>query len=547
MVVFVDVGFYESKAKADAKKKFKLRANEEDPLLVLVTKAVRKLLEKDAPGKVIDDDAVERAVGRIGTISCDAPGAGSRDLTEFLRDDDATLSALASSDATNFQFKRRIDIELPREAREGAESVDALGAEAFAVYEKQIATEVAVENARLEKQLTVRCRPLHSLVNKVELRASDGQVIPFRGLDAATPSSNGHGEECCCFPGPVQLSIPLRQLAKDQGTKLFVSNQCAGNFPASLSPPKIIDVDREEKHLTMEILDDMGTVSITGRATNLRDEDFWWLVGRQDGEGCTSALMGWLQAPDDWTWSPDAVFTPTHVWMLTLVNGHPEIGRTIRILQRRLSSDIVNQSPSPLDKSRMVRFSVNRNNHNRMLMQNHMKMKSEIEKLNGVQEIFEAIELYEDTGDVISIDVRSGFSLEGDGWSVALPSSCDCINLRNLPGLQVSVSGVRLRKSGGRLSDPYSFNENSGLQFYSLFIEFDEGITLIGCLDMGREMSQNQIEIIESRYISRVLSDVINGDQVQFPPLPGSTFCLRSIHFNYRWDTIMRDIWSLDS
>lgn len=119
----------------------------------------------------------------------------------------------------------------------------------------------------------------------------------------------------------MHSGIPLRKFAKDEETKLYVSNQSAGNFPAVLSEPEIsdINIEIEDEHFMMIILDDGGTIGLFGRVTNLCADDFQSVVDQ--GEGCSRMFGCWLQRPEEWEWtSPNAIFTPTNVQVLVLEN-----------------------------------------------------------------------------------------------------------------------------------------------------------------------------------------------------------------------------------
>ncbi|KAL9185355.1 hypothetical protein ACHAXT_003132 [Thalassiosira profunda] len=421
----------------------------------------------------------------------------------------------------------------------GAAAADAddgptAGAEAFGVYQTQIATDLAAENARLSSDIA-RCRnPLRALVASVELRTSDGEIaIPFRGLDTAVEVNDGRSVRCERFPGPVRLEIPLRKLASDRDTKLYVSGQCAGNFPAMRSNPRILDVDLNRKFVTMTILDDAGKIGLCGTVTNLTEEDL---------SNASEETFGlWLQGPEEFTWtSPDAVFTPTHVEILILMNGHPDVWTLIRILQRAPGSD---REISPLDESRREAFSVTHNPHHEILMETNLRLKAEQKQLNDMQNLFEEIGISDGAGNEVATSVTRGFAVDGDGgWSVVLPSECDFIDMSTLHDMRVSVSGVRLRKSAASFTQATAFNANFGPQYYFLNIEFDTGVTVIGCLDMGRELDEHYIEVMETDVLPDFLNDVVDGERPRLN-FRECTFSLRSVHFKYRWDTLMGGIW----
>ncbi|KAL7547981.1 hypothetical protein ACHAWF_011257 [Thalassiosira exigua] len=111
-MVFIDISFLTAK-NIDTKTTTKVSANEDDLMLETVKKAIRKLLEKETPGGAISPDAVDSAVKRIKSISCDAADKGSPNLLEFLFNSGGTWDALNSIQTPI--FKLGLYIELPKE------------------------------------------------------------------------------------------------------------------------------------------------------------------------------------------------------------------------------------------------------------------------------------------------------------------------------------------------------------------------------------------------------------------------------------------------
>lgn len=317
----------------------------------------------------------------------------------------------------------------------------------------------------------MRSKSLYAHINNVELRTLDGKIIiPFQGLDTAVPVPGGRFVECMIKPGQTALTIPLQKLARDEETKLYVSNQCAGTFPAVRSHPDISDINIEEKSFNLELLDDGGTLALFGKVTNLRDEDFQTLV---DGDYRSVGTM--LQMGREWTFtSPDAIFTPAHVSILILANGHPGIRKSIQILQQhqdviRLLENL-NLVTSPIEEERKLVFSVTGNPHNQGLMKANRELKLEQEKLDGIQDIIRSIEIVDADGNscrrLLSIH---GIQIQGKGLVVMLQRVCGFIDMSNFHEIKLTVSGVCLRKTSGSFS-PY----DDGRRF-QIHIDYDTG------------------------------------------------------------------------
>ena len=91
-----------------------------------------------------------------------------------------------------------------------------IGAEAFSIFEKRLASEVAIENAQLEKNIKLRSN-VYTHINNVELRTSENEiVIPFGGMDRAEDDPSGRHILCNRLPGPVYLDMPLIKLRRDE-------------------------------------------------------------------------------------------------------------------------------------------------------------------------------------------------------------------------------------------------------------------------------------------------------------------------------------------
>ena len=107
-----------------------------------------------------------------------------------------------------------------------------LGSKAFNVFNNYILSEVANENALLEKE-NVLLQPYRNHLNSVEIRSNDGQTIySFPGLENAIMKKE-EGTIGVAITECDGTSIPLATLRRvgsvDQSiTKLYVSNQLWG-------------------------------------------------------------------------------------------------------------------------------------------------------------------------------------------------------------------------------------------------------------------------------------------------------------------------------
>lgn len=306
-------------------------------------------------------------------------------------------------------------------------------------------------------------------------------VIPFQGLDTAVPVPGGRHVQCMIKSGQTALTIPLQKIARDEETKLYVSNQCAGNFPAVRSHPDISDVNPEEKSYNMRLLDDGGTLALFGKVTNLSDRDFQTLI---DGDYRSVGTM--LQMGRGWTFtSPDAIFTPTHVSILILANGHPGVRKSIQILQQHhgdldvLESGLetLNLVTSPIEEERKLVFSVTGNPHNQGLMKANRELKLEQEKLDGIQDIISSIEIADADGNSCRTLLNfHGIQIQGKGMVVMLQSVCGFIDMSNFHEIKLTVSGVCLRKAASGSFSPY----DDGRRF-QIHIDYDTGKGVLLC------------------------------------------------------------------
>lgn len=415
---------------------------------------------------------------------------------------------------------------------------ESLGAEAFAIFEKRLASEIASENNRIEKNIKLRSKPLYTHINSTELRTADGYiVIPFEGLDKSEPIPGGRQIKCkrLDLPGPVIFDIPLSKLARDEGTKLYVSNQCAGNFPQVLSNPQISDINVEEKSFTMRILDDGGFAALFGRVTNLSDEDFESLL---DDPGYTMGAM--LQMEDGWQFSsPDAKFLPTHVSILILDNGHPGVFKTLHTIRDSASSR--NESDGEggeVNDQRNLVFSVTNDPHNIKLLENHRKLKLEQKKLDDIQDVIESVEISDDDGNTYSKLMSSAIGLADDGFTILLLSECNFIGMSDWHAMKLTVSGVRLRKAEGSFT-PY--DNDMGAQ---ISIEYDTGVSVIGFLHLGKNLGEAELRVMNEEVLPSIIQDVLGGRQSRLR-FPDDAFCLRSVHFKANWVDILGKIHGL--
>ena len=402
-----------------------------------------------------------------------------------------------------------------------------ISAEAFNIFEKRLASEVAIENAQIEKNIKLRSSAIYTHINNVELRTSENEiVIPFGGLDKSELLSSERHICCDRLPGPVYLDIPLIKLRKDEGTKLYVSNQCAGNFPALLSNPKVKDIDIEDKSFHMRVLDSKGTTALFGKVANLSHEDFQSVINEGDGEDTMGDM---LQMGKEWNFSsPDAIFTPTHVTILILDNGHPGVLTSMHYIQEPVASmeygngidDIVS------GMQRKLVFSVTNNSHNYVLMKKRRKLKYKQKQLDALQDIIESVEISDDEGNECSKLMSTGMRLDDGGLSIFLPpSECDFVGLNNLHEIKLTVSGVCSRKAETSFT-PY--RNGLGSQIY---IKYDTGITLIGHLDMGG-FSGPELRVMNEEVLPSILQAVVGNGQPLRLQFPHDAFCLRSLHFD---------------
>lgn len=399
-----------------------------------------------------------------------------------------------------------------------------IGEEAFNIFEKRIASEVAIENAQLEKNIKLRSN-VYDHINNVELRTSDNEiVIPFGGMDTAEDDPSGRHILCNRLPGPVYLDIPLIKLRRDEGTKLCVSNQCAGNFPALLSNPEVKDIDIEDKSFHVRILDSKGTTALFGKVTNLSDMDFQSVINEEGGD----AMGFMLQMGKEWNFSsPDAVFTPTHVTILILDNGHPGVLTSMHYIQEPVASMEYGNGIDDMvsEMQRKLVFSVTKNSHNYVLMEKRRKLKYKQKQLDALQDIIESVEISDDEGNECSKLMSNGIRLGDGGLSIFLPpSKCDFVGVNNLHKIKLTVSGVCLRKAEASFT-PY--RDGVGSQVY---IKYDTGITLIGHLDMGG-LSGPELSVMNEDVLPSILQNVVENRQVRLQ-FPHDAFCLRSLHFD---------------
>lgn len=251
--------------------------------------------------------------------------------------------------------------------------------------------------------------------------------------------------------------------------------------------------------------------------TNLSEEDFQQVVNEEYDHGSTVGLM--LQMGRDFTFSsPDAIFTPTHVTILILKNGLPGIRKSLRAIQRQ-PGEVGMASEDP----RVVAFSINNNLQHQKLLQTNHRLKLERKKLDDIQDIIESVEISDGDGNTCCKLMSSGIRLDDGGLSVLL--SCNFIDMSNLHEMGLSVSGVRLREGEGSFS-PY--RSEMGSQIY---IEYDTGITVIGFLDIAREMTEEELRVVNEQVLPSILQNILNGEPVRLRFPPGA-FCLRSVHFN---------------
>ena len=76
-------------------------------------------------------------------------------------------------------------------------------------------------------------------------------------------------------------------------------------------------------------------------------------------------------------------------------------------------------------------------------------------------------------------------------------------------------------------------------------IEFDTGVTVIGVLDLGKEMEEHELEIMTDEVLPSIIDDVLGGRRIRLQFPPPCTFCRRSVHFNECWKTVLRKIHAL--
>ena len=412
---------------------------------------------------------------------------------------------------------------------------ESLGAEAFAVFEKKLATEVAIENTQIEDNIKLRSKSLYAHINNVELRTKDGTiVIPFQGLDTSSFVSGGKRCQCLRYPGPVILDIPLQKLAREEDTKLYVSNQCAGIFPQA-TWPEISCINVKEKSFNIQLLDAHGTTALFGKVTNLHEVDFNSIVGRWRDFNFNLINC-----------SPDVIFTPTHVEILLTRTGHPYVSVTLKHLQ---DSRTMAEGDITTEKERRLIFSVNGDRHNERLIESNQTLKLDQQKIDLIQDAIESVVITDpEEGDVCcKLLGTNAFRLEefGDegGLSVLLGSQdTGFVNLNNLHKMMLSVSGVNLRKVSGSVEPHGDYG-----QFYQINIVYADGITLIGSLDMAVEIEESQALFLSETVLPNVLQHIIQDEPtpsgLNFPP--PITFSLRSVHFNKSWIPILGKIHAL--
>lgn len=332
------------------------------------------------------------------------------------------------------------------------------------------------------------------------------------------------------YPGPVILDIPLQKLAREEKTKLYVSNQCAGMFPHH-TWPKISDINVKEKSFNMQLLDDQGTTALFGKVSNLHEVDFNSIVG------------GWRDFNFNLINCPDAIFTPTHVEILLVRTGHPDISTTVQLLQHPGIN--YEEDAATEEEERRLIFSVNGDYHNQKLIESNQKLKLEQQKLDDAQDIIESVKVSDAKGNSCCQLLSNAIRLSGDddegGLSVLLRSSgIGFINMNNLYEMELTVSGVSLRKVSGYATPCGDYG-----QFYQINIEYDDGITVIGWLDTATEMEEAQVLFMSETVLPNILQNIVQGEPtgVNFPP--PATFSLRSVHFKDTWTPILGEIHAL--
>lgn len=418
---------------------------------------------------------------------------------------------------------------------------DNLGAEAFAIFEKKLASEIANENVPIRKNIALRSDSIYAHINSIELRSLDGQIaVPFEGLDKAVDVPGGRHIRCNRRPGPVYLDIPLSKLARGEETKLFVSKQCACHFPRESFEPTlcISDIDTEKACFNMNLLDDGGSVAIFGKVSNLSSEDFQSVVDDNETPGAYGPIESMLSMDPDFEFtSPNAIFEPTHVQILVINIGHPGILKSLRLLRQPVGR---NEDDDDLYQQRKLVFSVTSNPHNLMLNEKNRMLKLEQIRLDDLQDIIESIELSDGEGNSICELMNRGIRPEGGALSVLLsPSVRELFSMENLHEMRLSVSGVLLQKTSVSVH-PHT---DSGTQFFQLYIEYDVGVTLIGNLDFGSEVTERLFQYMTDTFFPRFIQNLLEGKGTSIPFQ--RPFTLMTVYFNDSWTDVLGKIHAL--